>query len=108
MAETFDFQSLGLDRLSQNIKRAITNPSGNRPNTGDITGGEVVEVSIAVGDTTGSAIVGSRRTGALPLQVQIGPTATDHCEYKWGISDETLTVAINVDTRSVDITFWVF
>ena len=100
----FDFQKLGLDRLSQNVARAVNNPVGTLV-TGNITKGEVVSVVID-GDTTGSATVSARRTGAIPISVEISG-ASPVCEYKWSISGTTLSVELNA-SRDATIQFWVF
>jgi hypothetical protein len=99
MAE-FDFQKLGLNRLSQNIKRAVTSPAGVLT-TGDITKGEIVDVELKAEDS-GSATVAARRTGALLL----GYTG-DIADIQWTISGTKLVVTAN-SNRTSSFSFWVF
>ena len=96
----FDFQKLGLDRMSQNIKRAVTTPAGVLT-TGDITQGQVVDVELE-GNDEATATVASRRTGAILL----GNTG-DVSDIKWSISGTTLTVNANAN-RTAIFSFWVF
>ena len=102
MAE-FDFQKLGSDRFSQNIKRAVTNPVGNVV-TGDITKGEIVTVGPDFTGNSATATVAPRRTGAIMI-ARSG--AADTHLHAWTISDTTLTVT---QSNAVDTTytFWVF
>ena len=99
-----DFKKLGLDRIATGISSAVNQPTG-RLVTGDITRGTVVAVVID-GGTTGSATVSARRTGAIPISVEISG-ASPLCEYKWSISETTLSVELNA-SRDVTIQFWVF
>ena len=97
----FDFQKLGLDRLSQNIARSVNSPVGSLV-TGDITKGEVVEVTFD-SESEKTAIVSKRRTGAIPINVALSSV----CEMFWAISETTLTVSLNT-SRSGTVSFWVF
>ena len=101
MAE-FDFQKLGNDRNSQNLKRAITSPVG-RLVVGDITKGSAVVVEMDGTETEKSVGVTARRTGALLISVDFA----DMNEIHWSISDTTLTVRVNT-ARTGSATFWVF
>jgi hypothetical protein len=97
----FDFQKLGNDRFSQNIKRSINNPVGSIV-TGDITKGEVVALEFT-NESTASATVTSRRTGAIPIN-----TALDNmCEFHWTLTGTTLSATLNV-SRTGTLEFWVF
>ena len=96
MASTF--QKLGVDRISQNIARAVNSPRGALV-TGDITSGEVVSVSISSNE--GSATVAQRRTGAILLS---NPSATD---LRWSISGTTLSVE-QLGGGDSTVEFWVF
>jgi hypothetical protein len=96
----FDFQKLGLDRLSQNIKRSVVSPQGVLT-TGDITKGAVVEVEVR-SDTTGTSQVADRRTGA----VLLGHDCTDH-RFEWTITGTDLIVTLT-GSGEYNFTFWVF
>jgi hypothetical protein len=99
----FDFQKLGSDRFSQNIKRAITNPVGNVV-TGDITKGEIVTVGPDFTGNEATATVSPRRTGA----IMIARTGTTDTHLRaWYIVDTTLTVTQN-NAEETTYTFWVF
>jgi hypothetical protein len=97
----FDFQKLGSDRFSQNIKRAITNPVGSL-STGDISKGVAVDVEFSA-ETTQTATVAPRRTGAILLDVGLDSI----CEIIWHIEDTLLTVTLNA-SRTGTVKFWVF
>ena len=97
----FDFQSLGLDRLSQNIKRAVTNPTGTLT-TGDITKGELVSVTFS-GSLEETVTVSPRRSGAIMLDIALDGIG----EIYYGIIDTTLTVTLN-NNNTGTIKFWVF
>jgi hypothetical protein len=101
---TFDFQKLGMDRMSQNIKRAVDKPTG-KLTTGDITKGEIVKVTVTAGDTTGTATVTSRRTGAIPIAFE---TVEAQTEWGWAISGTILTVTMLAEAEDTVATFWVF
>lgn len=101
MAE-FDFQKLGNDRNSQNLKRAITSPVG-RLVVGDITKGEVVSVDTAEG---GTATVAARRTGAILLSIVSTDGGT--IEFQYSITDTTLTVTKHGSSPDGTFKFWVF
>jgi hypothetical protein len=106
----FDFQKLGLDRLSTNIAKTVGAGLGSVV-TGDITRGEVVEVTLGTSATarsaTGSATVKTRRVGAELLGMDYVDGADDFTEFKWSISDETLTVETR-ETIFGTFSFWVF
>ena len=95
---TFDFQKLGLDRAAQNIARAVNSPNG-RLVTGDITKGEVVEVSIT--SNSGTSVVKARRVGAMPIS---NPSGND---LQWSISGTTLSVSQSGGGDQT-VAFWVF
>jgi len=97
----FDFQKLGIDRLSQNVARSVNQPVGALV-TGDITKGSVVEVVID-NASSGSTKVSARRTGALLL----GMSYSGNAEYKWDIVESTLTVDLNGSVTGT-FKFWVF
>ena len=97
----FDFQKLGIDRLSQNVARSVNQPVGALV-TGDITKGSVVEVVID-NASSGSTNVSARRTGALLL----GMSYSGNAEYKWDIVESTLTVDLNGSVTGT-FKFWVF
>lgn len=97
----FDFQRLGTDRNSQNIKRAITNPTGTLT-TGDLSAGTRTTLTFDA-ETSQTTTVAARRTGALMLDVQLDGMSEIH----WTIADTVLTVTMNT-ARSGTISFWVF
>lgn len=99
---SFDFNKLGLDRISQNIAKAVNNPTGGVV-TGDITRGEVVEVTFK-NATEATANVKERRTVALPGSFS---DLSDTKELCWGISGTKLTVKVNTSYTGT-ISFWVF
>jgi len=96
------FQKLGVDRISQNIARAVNSPRGSLV-TGDITAGEVVSVTITSGE--GSATVSQRRTGAIPIGQNMSYGGGDR-GFSWSISGTTLSVETYGDDGTMD--FWVF
>jgi hypothetical protein len=99
----FDFQKLGSDRISQNIKRAVTNPVGNIT-TGDITKGAVITVGPDFTGNSATASVAPRRTGA----IMIARDGVEDTHLRaWSIVDTTLTVYQN-NTKETTYTFWVF
>lgn len=97
-----NYQKLGLDRLSQNIARAVNKPTGNLV-TGDITKGKVVTIEFTAGNG-GSAEVGPRRVGAIPLSAIFDGVSR---EMKWDIQDTTLVLTLNSATTGL-VSFWVF
>lgn len=98
----FDFQKLGNDRFSQNIKRAITNPVGNLT-TGSLTAGSKVVVEFDGTSANATATVSPRRTGAILISVDLNAMNEIH----WSISGTTLSVRTNT-ARTGTVTFWVF
>lgn len=109
MAEAF--QKLGNDRMSQNIKRAVSTNAGGIV-TGDIARGEAVVVKFGDQKTppgatdASTAEVGSRRTGAFPIAFDQANPATA-AGVRWFISDGTLDVLLTTGINGT-ITFWVF
>lgn len=95
------FQKLGLDRISQNIAKAVNDPTGTLF-VGDITRGDVVTVTFSAADT-GSTQVKDRRVGAAPINVDLDAVA----EYIWTISDNVLSVTLNAP-KTGTISFWVW
>ena len=101
----FDFQKLGIDRLSQNVARSVNQPVGALV-TGNITKGEVVSVTVGtstVGATSATATVSGQRTGA----ILISTDCIAH-RYAWSISDTTLTVTTSGSASGEAFEFWVF
>jgi len=98
---TFDFQKLGNDRFSQNIKRSVNNPTGSIV-TGDITKGEIVALTFDA-ETEATQTVSSRRTGA----VLINTSLDGLCEIHWTVTGTTLSAVLNTG-RSGTLEFWVF
>lgn len=99
---TFDFQSLGIDRLAQNIARSVNKPTGTLV-TGDITRGEVVEVSFSASSEE-TATTKTRRVGAIPLYAFFDNSNRD---MQWKTEDETLTVRLSSSATGT-AKFWVF
>ena len=99
----FDFQKLGIDRLSQNVARSVNQPVGALV-TGDITRGEVVTVGPDFTGNSASATVSARRTGAIMIQRE---GTTDTHLRAWVIEGTKLTVYQH-NAAATTYTFWVF
>lgn len=95
------FKRIGSDRLNMGIAGAVNSPTGTLF-TGDITKGDVVVVEFDAA-ATASETVKARRTGA----ILIGASFSGNGEYRWEISDTTLTVTANGALTGA-FTFWVF
>lgn len=98
-----DFQKLGLDRIAQNISKAVTKPVGGLV-TGDITKGSVVTVTVTDGE--GTATVSAQRTGAIPILSQMAAPPAN--SMQWTIDSTILSVDFNDAAQSGTVTFWVF
>lgn len=96
-----NFDKLSRDRFSQNVQRAFGTP-GTGLFTGDITKGEVVEVTFSAA-MAGSATIKPRRTGAILLEVDLDTI----CEYMWVRDGTKLRVTLN-GNRTGSLLFWVF
>jgi hypothetical protein len=101
----FDFQKLGNDRLSQNIKRAITNPVGTI-STGDISRGELVTHTT---DSSDVEYVGirSRATACLLVGCWFENSGSADWNYRLEASENRIAVKTSTSTPCT-FTFWVF
>jgi hypothetical protein len=95
-----EFKKLGNDRLQQSLAQAVNFSTGN-PKTEQIAHGTVVAVEFKA-SATGSAEIGSRRTGAIPINQ---PFDTD--SWKWVLAGTKLNVTYG-EVQTGTSYFWVF
>jgi hypothetical protein len=99
-----DYKKLGLGRSEVGIAKSVGTGQSTLT-TGDITKGEVVTLTVESGDTSASATVAARRTGAIPLSF----TATGgETEWSWSIEGTTLTLNTLSEPDDQVGVFWVF
>lgn len=101
----------GLDRVGTAIKTATSSFAQTANATGDITQGEVVEVTLDGSiPAVGSASIDGAATGAILLGYDAVPPSTTGNLY-WGISSSKGNGTLSVegpDGASYTVTFWVF